>query len=51
MIGGANDYQLGLNPGGHVSETRAVPRARHVRRRPDLVDVPDQLQLGLPGHR
>jgi len=21
MIGGANDYQLGLNPGGHVSET------------------------------
>jgi hypothetical protein len=23
MIGGANDYQLGLNPGGHVSETVA----------------------------
>ena len=21
MIGGANDYQLGLNPGGHVSES------------------------------
>ena len=21
MIGGANDYQLGINPGGHVSET------------------------------
>jgi hypothetical protein len=21
MIGGANDYQIGLNPGGHVSET------------------------------
>ena len=21
MIGGANDYQLGLNPGGHLSET------------------------------
>ena len=21
MIGGANDYQLGLNPGGHISET------------------------------
>src|SRR5262249_31366663 len=21
MIGGANDYQLGLNPGGHVTET------------------------------
>ena len=23
MVGGANDYQLGLNPGGHVSETVA----------------------------
>ena len=41
MIGGANDYQLGVNPGGHVSETRPVASARHLRRRPDLVGVPD----------
>ena len=39
MIGGANDYQLGLNPGGHVRDS-AVAGARDVRRRQDLVRVP-----------
>src|SRR5690349_15556291 len=28
VIGGANDYQIGLNPGGHVSET--LPSRAHV---------------------
>ena len=51
MIGGANDYQLGLNPGGHVTET-VLSRA-HVTfdGGTHLVGVSDPLQLDLPGHR
>ena len=40
IIGGANDYQLGAKPGGHVSLTHSLARARDVRRRPDLVRYP-----------
>ena len=32
---GANDYQLAINPGGHVSRHDALAGARLVRRRPD----------------
>jgi hypothetical protein len=28
MIGGANDYQLGLNAGGHASDRREGPARR-----------------------
>ncbi len=51
IIGGANDYQLGLNPGGHVSET-LLSRA-HVTFDGGKTwsDVPAHLELHLPGHR
>ena len=51
MIGGANDYQLGHQPGWPRQRDGALARARHVRRRQDLVRVPDLLELDLPGHR
>ena len=51
MIGGANDYQLGAQSRRPRHPDDALPRARHLRRRPDLVRVSDQRQLGVPGNR
>src|SRR5581483_6182419 len=49
IIGGANDYQLGLNLRRTRHGDRPVPGPRLVRRRQDLVRVPAVLQHGVPG--